>query len=144
LNATSTQFLVYVTNNSGNTWSKPTTVTEDAALTHFKPWMAYSPKGVLGLMWRTYTEPGASGDDGSVPYNVWASTSNNGGTTFSTPLEISSSPSPAPDPKQKVGGDDFSFISLNGQDALVAWADWRPGDMSGYFSAVNLKAFNYN
>jgi hypothetical protein len=53
LNSTSTQFLVYQTFDSGNTWSGPTVVTEDATTVHFKPWINYSAQGVLGLMWRS-------------------------------------------------------------------------------------------
>jgi hypothetical protein len=55
----SAQFVVYQTHDSGSSWSGSTTVSEDAAKTHFHPWMAYSPKGVLGLMWQT-NQPGPS------------------------------------------------------------------------------------
>jgi hypothetical protein len=150
LDAESHEFLVYRTRDSGATWRGPTTVTDDDSTAKFKAWMAYSPKGVLGLMWRSYTEPGASGEDESstasqsqtAPYNVLAAVSRDGGATFSTPLQITKEASPAADPKQQTGGDDFSFIALDPHSAFVAWADWTPGDMSGYFRAVDLTAFD--
>jgi hypothetical protein len=49
---------------------------------------------------------------------------------------------PAANPKQKTGGDDFSYPSIDAKSAFVAWADWRPGEMSVYFSAVDLSAFH--
>jgi hypothetical protein len=138
---TSTALLVYRSADSGKTWRGPTSITNDATTTKFKPWLTSSPDGTLGLMWRSYTEAGISGEDGSAPYTIWAAISHNGGATFSKPLEVSTAPSPAADPKQKTGGDDFSYINLDTHSAFLAWADWRPGEMSGYFSAVDVQAF---
>ena len=138
LNATAGQFLVYQTTDSGATWTGPTVVTEDATKTHQRPWMSVSPDGVVGLMWRS-NQPGAGP---TFPYNIWAATSEDGGATFSPPLQISSSNSPAPDPAY-LGSDDFSFINLSHQDAFIGWADWRPGERAGFFSAVKLQAFNH-
>jgi hypothetical protein len=138
LNSTAGQFLVYRTSDSGTTWSGPTVVTEDATKTHQRPWMASSPDGVIGLMWRT-NQPGAGP---TFPYNIWAATSDDGGATFSAPIQISTANSPAPDPAY-LGSDDFSYITLSHQDAFIGWADWRPGDRTGYFSAVKLQAFSH-
>jgi hypothetical protein len=170
LNSTAGQFLVYTTTDSGTTWTGPTVVSEDATKVHFKAWMAYSPQGVLGITWRTnqpdpdaglvnraaVTEDADSTScpvdddpnnfdpcDPPFPYNVWAAISNNNGASFSQPLEISTGNSPAPDPKQ-VATDDTSNINLDGQDAFVAWGDWRPGEMTGYFSTIKLQAFNHS
>jgi hypothetical protein len=144
LNSAGTEFLVYRTADGGNTWSGPTVVTEDNTKVHFKPRMAYSPHGVLGLMWRT-NQPGPGP---TFPYNVWAAitddreTSDDNRGAFSEPLEVSTADSPAPDPTQ-LAVDDFSFLTLDREDLFVAWADWRPGEMSGFFSAVKLQAFRH-
>ena len=111
-------------------------VTEAATKVHQRPWMAYSPNGVLGLMWRA-NEPGPGP---TYEYTVWAAISKDGGTTFSRPLEITAAPSPAPDPAY-LGSDDVSFINLTSKDAIVGWADWRPGDRSGYVSTVGFGDF---
>jgi hypothetical protein len=150
LNGTAGQFLVYQTRDAGATWSGPMTVTEDATKTHFKASLTYSPKGVLGLQWRTCPVgalPFASPCDqpGAVltfPYNVWATISDNDGSTFTSPLQVSTGTSPAPDPTQ-LAGDDFSFLNLGQQDAFVAWGDWRPGELQGFFSDIKLQAFTH-
>lgn len=168
------QFAVYQTQDAGNTWSGPTTITDDPTKTHFHPWMAYSPTGVLGLMWQTNVSSAPAPAGGGLPaalaesvlealpeplregveaqaagppspYNVWAATSRDGGATFSEPLKISKADSPAPQPFLPYGiGDDFSFIALSGTHAFVGWADYRPGDRQGFFSAVDLDAFARN
>jgi hypothetical protein len=145
LNSTGSQFLVYRTTDSGNTWSGPTAVGNTPGV-HFKPSIAYSPNGVLGLMWRNWT-----GTPNSSPYNVWAATSNDEGSTFTSPLEISEPvntngsshvDSPAGDPTWLFFDDD-SYITMNNQYAFIAWGDWRHGDRSGFFSSVKLQAFNH-
>jgi hypothetical protein len=138
LTAGDTQFQVYQTHDSGSTWSGPTVVTEDATKRKIKPWMAYSPDGVLGLAWRS-NEPGPGP---TFPYNVWAAASHDGGMTFSPPLKVSTATSPAPDP-QLDGLDCCSSIALSRQAAFVTWGDWRPGENSIFFSAIKLQAFTF-
>jgi Neuraminidase (sialidase) len=143
-NSQQTQLVIYVTHDAGVTWSGPATLTDDANTTKFKAWINYSPKGVFGAMWRSVL-PGAVAPTARapVPYTVWAATSNDNGATFSQPLQISSASSPAPDAKLPGGSDDTSAITLSDQDAFVGWADWRPGNMAGYFRAVKLGAFKH-
>ncbi|MFI5047041.1 MAG: sialidase family protein [Acidimicrobiia bacterium] len=185
-------FLVYQTKDAGATWTGPTTVTDDATATHFHPWLAFSPKGVVGLMWQTNVGSGSGPTRTGLPaalpdkvleslpeqvreaierheelpkevletlpeqvrnaveaqaaapsgYNVWAAVSHDGGATISAPLNVSKADSPAPQTGLPYGiGDDFSFIALSPTHAFVVWADYRPGDRSGYFSAIDLNAF---
>jgi hypothetical protein len=83
------------------------------------------------------------GDPPNGSYSVWAAISYDGGASFSNPLEISSAPSPTPPVGATQSFDDDSFISLDGQHAYIAWADWRPGERSGFFSDVKLQAFTH-
>ena len=151
----SAEFFVYQTNDSGETWNGPATVSDDINKSHYHAWMAFSPGrgddddradhddhhgSVLGLMWKTREAP--PGGATFVPYNVWAAISDDGGATFSDPLKVSSATSPAPDARPfGNGGDDFSFITFTAHEALVGWADWRPTERSGFFSAIKLQAF---
>jgi hypothetical protein len=151
LNLAGTEFSVYQTPDSGNTWKGPINVTEDGTKTHAAPWMAYSPKGELGLMWRTY-QPDPANPHASAPYmasSIWAVVSGDGGATFSQPLKVSKAISPAPpnDPN-----DAFRFIGDHGPcgmtldalgNAYIVWADWTPGERSIFMSAVSLKAFKH-
>jgi hypothetical protein len=150
------EFDVYQTRDAGKTWSKPTIVTEDATKDHFHPWMDYSPKGVLGIMWRTRqpapgqapAPPPASGmgfpSAPSTPYNVWAAVSKDGGTTFSKPLKVSSADSPAPPAGAFANaGDDYSSIALYGDHVYVTWADWRSGGRAMHFGDSKLQDFKF-
>jgi hypothetical protein len=140
LNGTSSRFLVYQTRDSGTTWSGPTEVFDSGpAFVKQRPWMAYSPDGVLGMMWRANQSAGTN-----TPYLVWAAISDDGGATFYPPMQISTVVSPGPD-QGYTAEDDFSFVALSHQDAFIGWADWRgapdSGDRAGFFSAVKLQAF---
>lgn len=57
---------------------------------------------------------------------------------------ISNGTSPAPQPGAFGGttSDSQAYIALDRDNAYVAWADWRPGDRHGFFSAVRLEAFS--
>ncbi len=142
LNPAGTTLLVYRTADAGRTWSGPTSVTDNPATLKSKPWMAFSPSGVLGLMWLSNTEPGTPAAGETFPRNTWAAISRDGGATFSNPLQISTGAS-QPDPKQKVGTTDFDFITLDRSTAFILWDDWRPGEASGFFSAVALADFSF-
>ena len=132
------QFVIYQTHDSGSTWTGPTYLTDDVTRTRYHDWMAYSPKGVLGLMWKT-NQPGSGP---TFPFSVFAAISNDGGATFSKPLKVTTADSPAPDPRPfGNGGDDFSFIALSEEAAYVAWADWRPAERAGFVSVIDLRSF---
>jgi hypothetical protein len=170
LNSTSSDFSVFVTHDDGVTWSGPTTVTDNPSTVKFKTWINYSPQGVVGLAWRSATVDPApdtatapetvdpvstaattqDGDENNedppdVPYTIQAAISNDQGSTWSTPLQISTAPSPASDPLWAASGDrdDTSVIALSNQSAFIGWGDWRPGDVQGFFSAVKLQTFTH-
>ncbi|MBN1654002.1 MAG: exo-alpha-sialidase [Deltaproteobacteria bacterium] len=144
-------FLVYRTPDCGETWGEPVEVTEDMNKTHFAPFVAKSPNGDFGLMWRTY-EPNPANPMASppfIPYSVWAVVSHDGGATFSQPLRVSkdNSPSPPNDPN-----DYFAFIGDHGPSGMamdgdggvyVVWADWTPGERAIFFSAIDIRTFTF-
>jgi hypothetical protein len=147
------EFYVYQTSDSGNTWSGPATVTDDSTKSHYHSWMAYSPDGTLGIMWRTRLPgPGQTaapvtegfGGGPALPYNVWAAISRDGGATFSQPFKVSSADSLAPQSGPfGNAADDYSSITLDREYAYVSWADWRPGDRSAFFRAIKLVEFKF-
>ncbi len=138
-NAARSEFLVYVTHDDGETWDGPTTVTDTPDTLKFKAWINYSPDGVLGLAWRSRT---AAGGDSTTPYLVFAAISEDQGATWSAPLQVSKEESPGSDPLWRMGDrDDTSMIILNDDSVFVAWGDWRPGEVQGYFSAIKQEAF---
>jgi hypothetical protein len=145
------QFLVYQTPDSGKTWSDAVQVTQDSSKTHFAPFVATSPNGEFGLMWRTY-EPDPDNPNAApplMPYSVWAVITKDGGSTFSKPLKISKENSPAPNSDPN---DAFSFIGDHGPSGMamdadggvyVVWADWTPGERAIFFSAIKAEVFSF-
>jgi len=149
MNQSGADFLVYHTPDGGKTWSEPVKLTDDGTKTHFAPYVAFSPKGEFGLMWRTY-EPDPKKPDAKaqqLPYSVWAVVSRDGGATFSQPLKVSKTNSPAaPDDPNDVfrilGDHGPSGMAIDGYGGVhVVWATWTPGERAIYLSSINIDSF---
>jgi hypothetical protein len=100
-----THFLILVTNDYGQTWPAPVTVPEAAPGPDFKPWLAYGPTGVLGLIWKDErpdiaggptapVNPNVTQDAVEVGFDVYATVSCDGGTTWQTPVRVNAESSP--------------------------------------------------
>jgi hypothetical protein len=107
--------LVYRTPDAGKTWAGPTRFGVPGTKID-KPWIAYSPTGVVGVGWR------AISPDNSYAY--YATVSSDAGATFAAPTRISRSVSPAPAPYM-VAGDDTTSVTLTADHLYAAWGDWR-------------------
>lgn len=118
-----TGLIVYQTENSGATWSPPVTVPVGTN----RPWMAFSPSGVLGVMGR------AIASDNSQ--KVLAAFSPDGGSVFQPPILMASSPSPSL--AYTTLYDDVSWMTLTNCYAYLGWGDWRhtPADTNGETNA---------
>nr|MDT0663654.1 sialidase family protein [Micromonospora sp. DSM 115978] len=112
LNADGSTISVYRTSNNGRTWSAPTVLAGDDGKTHWNPWISFSSRGTLGVVWRTNEGPVSWTP---TPYSVWAATSNDGGRTFSPAVQVNCC-SPAAKPGAGwLGGNivqDFSAIGF--------------------------------
>ncbi len=108
-----TGVLVYVTRDSGAAWSRPSTVPVGSS----RPWVAYSPHGVLGVMGRDVHSDGSQ--------DVLAAFSFDGGRRFEASLRVNAQPAPAPPPGTVTLFDDASFLTLTDHHAYLAWGDWR-------------------
>lgn len=121
-------FAVYVTDDSGETWTDPTIIPADGAR---KPWIEYGPDGELGVVWRTL---------GGDIVNAFAVISLDGGATFSPALRVNSE-------AQRwgfgiSGGDEWSRILFDGDDVFVSWADGRTGgSLDGVLARVPVSLF---
>jgi hypothetical protein len=152
LTRTTGELHVYRTSDSGNTWSGPTIVSDDATKSHYQPSMAYGPKGDLVMMWKSRQAPAeipaAAPPPGSglprmdvlAPYNVFAARSKDGGATFSHPLKLNSVESPAPDSRGSAG-DDLTYVAVTAGYAYLAYASWASSERAGFLSIVRLGAF---
>jgi hypothetical protein len=125
---------VVTTADSGNTWSFPWLLGDEAAahITN-RPWISYTsvkdgsgPTGVLAVLWRNAYPPYNPGSV-LVPgtQNVFVAVSADNGATFGAPVQLNSAASPPPDPKQ-FAEDDVSWVVVTTQYVYGAWGDWRP------------------
>jgi len=117
-NKRQTKLLVYVTHDSGRTWSQPASIGQDDVHPRERPWMAYGPSGALGVMYRTDYEDGS--------YDAWAAVSPKGDASFLSPVRLSSAKA-APPPNQD-SNDDASYVALDAQYLHASWGDMRPRD----------------
>ncbi|MDD9946286.1 MAG: hypothetical protein OXU20_34900 [Myxococcales bacterium] len=151
LDESGAEFSVYKTKDAGVSWTGPVKVTEDPAKTHFAPFVANSPNGEFGIMWRSYERDmaGLGARPPFMPYSVWAVISRDGGETFSRPLRVSlaNSPSPPNDPSDSfsiIGDHGPSGMAMDGDGGVyVVWADWTPGERAIFFSAIRAEAFEF-
>lgn len=100
-------------------------------------------------MWRTWEADPE--DFGAVPpylpYGVWAAVSRDGGITFSKPLQVSRTTSPAPpndlkDAFRITGDHGPSGMAIDGYGGVhVVWADWTPGERAIFLSTVHIDTF---
>lgn len=134
-----TVLVVSVTSDYGKTWSKPVEIGQSPSNLRWRPWINYSPSGVLGVGYKTLYSDRS--------YDFWAAVSRDGGRTFGAPIRLSHAVS-GPEPE---GGDDFSFVALDNSYLFATWADMRqrpdraePGDRSLYFARVPLNAPSAN
>jgi hypothetical protein len=118
-----THLLVYVTTDSGRTWSAAARLAEPGGLQRWLPWIAYGTGGALGVVWRT------AAADGS--YATWATVSPRGGTAFAGPVSLSSKSSPGP--VSQVAADDASFVALDRTTLHAAWGDRREGSLGVHY-----------
>jgi hypothetical protein len=149
---------VWVTEDSGATWSGPVELAESDATNakRYMAWMDYGPTGALAVMWRTkYVDMDMFGGSGfHGVFDVWAAVSLDGGHVFATPLRLSSAMSGEPSPTSEFyggyaspGGDDFSYLVLDRNNVHSVWGDWRtsPSDpsvvrRSMYYARVPLES----
>jgi hypothetical protein len=194
--ATTQEYLVYVTHDGGVDWSGPAVVNDGSAscpsasvtACKFKPWIGYSPSGILGLAWRsanvsaTTASSGAraaavlattdaadpppcdmlgcgvvppddenDADPAAVPYTMWAAVSQDAGSTFSPPLQVSRGASAPSDPNMLTGTDDTSALAMSDSNVFVGWGQWPTGtdqnglplNVQGYFAAMKIPALTH-
>jgi len=132
------KYSVMVTEDFGQAWSPIIDAgTVPEATSFSKSAIDFSRDGVLGFIWR------ASYADGF--YHIWAVISRDSGKTFSKPLRVSHSKSPARDAYRNGGlfGDDIQDLSMDKVNMHVVWGDSRAGFQAVFYGRVKLADFEF-
>lgn len=134
--ARNTRLEVSITADYGKTWSTfaPAGQTPNATLT--KPWIDYSRKGVLALMWRA-VYPDRSCD-------IFSAASHDGGKVFTGPVKVSHASSPAPSRERGGGlfGDDIQNLVADDDYVHMVWGDSRAGFQGVWYSRLPISAYS--
>jgi len=113
---------IWRTDDSGATWGPPTVLTAGAGGSFTKPWLAYSPTGALGVVWRT--------PNGST-LDVRAAVSKDAGATFSAPVVLKSG---IPAGGTPLPGDDCACnLHLDATTLSATWTDTSTGQRQLYY-----------
>lgn len=123
---------LFQSDNSGVSWVGPAVIGEDPAKDREHVWLAYSPSGALGVVWRTHAGFCCFGYR-----EVWSVVSRDGGRTFDRPQRLSHSASPGTGLLFGLG-DDFQSVVLDDSFLHAAWGDGRSGDDDVYYSRLPL------
>jgi hypothetical protein len=136
MTGTNTELRVSLSEDYGQTWSPFVTAGQTANATSLtKPWIEYSRKGPLALMWRAIYADGT--------YDIWSSLSRDGGKSFSAAVRVSHAVSPSMVPARNAGmfGDDLQNLALDDQNVHMVWADSRAGFQGVWYGRVPLSAY---
>jgi len=124
----------YNSDDAGNTWNGPIRVNDDRMGTydtcHDLTWGNFAPNGTYGIVWRDRRHTNI-GD--TVPFQIYGSTSVNGGNSYTPNFLISDSISPFIDLEH---GDDFLGCAVTDSDVYALWSDMRTGRENTFFNAT--------
>jgi len=135
--AGNSEIQMFVTDDYGKTWKGPVHAGGTPGTTIARPDMVYSPRGELALMWLAkYPDQ---------TYSAWSAVSHNGGSTFSAPLQVSHSRSPARGSIKNRGnnwdGDDLSSIAADSDYVHLVWADGRAGFLGAWYARIPISSY---
>ena len=123
------------TTNGGQTWSAPKRINDDPAGNGAGQdllWSSYSLSGKLAIAWRDRRRHGSGT---SVPFDIYAAVSNDGGASFGRNERLSSASSALP---PLICCNSFLGVALSNDDLAVNWGDYRSGDWDIYFQRNSL------
>lgn len=128
---------VHLTDDYGKTWKGPLIAGSVPDTTISKPDMAFSPKGVLSVMWLAVNRDNS--------YTAWANSLDSVSGSFGKQARISQAASPARSDIAKRGnnwdGDDLSSLAVDDEYVHVVWADGRAGFLGAWYARLPLEGF---
>jgi hypothetical protein len=121
-----------VTDDSGKTWSTPASPPETTTGSAFKTRIAYSPNGVLTLIWKQERTDLNAPPSSPPPhfrgfesaFDVFVAISCDGGLSWRNAIRVNTKPSP----QGEASADDLTYIDADTQYAHFVWGDRRITD----------------
>jgi len=138
MDRTSTDFDIYFrkSTNQGVTWGSRVRINDDAlnnGRDQFHPWLTVDENGVITAMFYDRRL-----DPGNLRYDIYLTTSADGGATWSANQRITTvSSDPTSLPLAGLIGE-YSGLSTRNGIANLAWTDFRLGDQDTYGSRVEI------
>ena len=126
-----TDIMLQHSDDNGATWSAPTRINDDrTSNSQYDPSIALDQAtGTLALSWydtRSDLGTGGSGDTDGIPnddFQIWASYSGNGGTSFVPNFQVSRGTSNAVDANTSFDVGDYTHAGFAGGTFWPAWSD---------------------
>ena len=126
-----TDIMVQHSDDTGATWSPAVRVNDDrTSNSQYDPAIALDQAtGTLALSWydtRNDLGTGGSGDTDGVPnddFQIWATYSSNGGTSFAPNFQVSGGTSNAVDANSSFDVGDYTHAAFAGDTFWPAWSD---------------------
>lgn len=121
--------------NKGNTWTVGSKLNSDASgngVEQDMSWAGFSPNGTYVAAWRDRRNTGTGVTD---PFEMYVTTSTDGGATFSANYNLSTASSPDI-PIQK--GNDFVGVAVSNTNLHLAWCDNRTGNYEVFTNTTPL------
>jgi hypothetical protein len=124
----------YNSMDAGNTWNGPVRINDDPVgaydTCHDLTWGNFAANGTYGVVWRDRRHTNI-GD--TVAFQIYGSTSRNGGNSYTPNFLISDTISPFIDLER---GDDFLGCAVTDSNVYALWSDMRTGKENTFFNAT--------
>ena len=126
-----THLLVFVTRDSGATWSGPVPLGGGQPGFRDKPAIAFAPDGSLGVTWKS------AYPNRSYSFDVWAAVAPRGDTRFRAPVRLNDATSPAQPCGTGMHGeaytcDELDWTVMGNRSLYSVWGDGRGGEDPWY------------
>jgi photosystem II stability/assembly factor-like uncharacterized protein len=128
---------IYSTSDAGESWSGPSRLDNPSGhvIEPSVPWVGYSPRGVLGVVWL----PSDPSDKSFVVYAAISRSGDAEGSSFSPALLVSPDPRSA-GPSYSAGNDE-PFVFLDAHHLYATWGGRHDGDLEAWLAKVPLSSF---
>ena len=130
---TASSYELWVTTDSGTTWRRRFTIIASTGDRPSHAWIAFGPKGVLGVVWRNV--------HADASYELLGAIATDGGVAFGQVIELASGSAPPAD-LPELGDDCACNLHLDGMYLYTTLSDSRTGQRQVWFARYRYHEFS--